>query len=88
MSIKSRYKGVVRYAVGLIKDATGRGDSYEQQVDAWKAEADCGCGIDCCNKRIVMTDRVTGNHVEIFVSNGELVFKVLPDGSEKQVLTA
>lgn len=88
MSIKSRYQGVVRYAVGLIKDATGRGNSYEQQVDAWKAEADCGCGIDCCNKRLVLTDRTTGNHVELFFDNGEMIFRVLPDGSNKQVLNS
>lgn len=75
MSIKSTYKGVVRYAVGLIKDATGRGPSYEQQVDAWKAEADCGCGPDCCNREYKFTDKTTNEHIAVYFIGGVMKFR-------------
>lgn len=49
--------------------------SYEQLVDAMKAEADCGCGIDCCSGELVLPDKTTGKATGFYVDNGVLKFR-------------
>lgn len=67
----SKFKGVVKFLSGFATNKGGK--QIETQVDAWKAEADCGCGIDCCNNCLVLRDKATGNKVNISVSNGVIV---------------
>lgn len=67
----NRYKGKIRYKRGIVFDEK-TGTSHDYQTDAWKKEADCGCGIDCCEKELVLTDQVTGVSNSLFFNNGGL----------------
>lgn len=69
-----KYLGKVLIRTGLLIDAKS-GDSFEYLTDAMKKEADCGCGVDCCEKAIVLTDRTSGEHVEIYLEGGSIKFK-------------
>ena len=64
----SKLKGVVKYITGIVSGKGG--DQIETQQEAWRQEAKCGCGIDCCYKALVLKDQVTGEHSYIYVENG------------------
>lgn len=70
MGKRTGYKGKVTYRAGLVVDESGRG--VEQQTDAWKKDADCGCGIDCCEKELVLTDKTTDEVNSLYFDNGGL----------------
>ena len=61
-------KGVVKYLAGIV--FTKKGKPIETQRDAWREEAKCGCGIDCCYNALVLKDQATGEPVYIYVENG------------------
>lgn len=42
----------VKYLEGFVFSKNGT--PLRTQIDAWKEEADCGCGIDCCNNQIAL----------------------------------
>lgn len=69
-SIKG-FVGKVKYHVGLVFWGDKQ-ESFEQQVDAWKKEADCGCGIDCCDKELVLTDKTTGEFMALYFDDGAM----------------
>lgn len=76
-------KGKVKYNAGFVN--TSSGQKIETQKDAWKAEADCGCGIDCCNNLIALKandDNGTTQYpatLEIVVIGGVVKGKVTID---------
>lgn len=43
---------VVKYLQGFVFGKSGK--QILNQRDAWKEEADCGCGPDCCNNKFAM----------------------------------
>ena len=55
---------------------TKSGDTVKGQEDAGKVGADCGCGIDCCNKKLVLTDQVTSVQTDIYIENGSLIVEI------------
>lgn len=42
----------VKYLEGFVFSKNGT--PLKTQVDAWKEDADCGCGIDCCNNLLAL----------------------------------
>ena len=64
-------KGVVKYLSGFVFDKKGK--QIETQREAWKAESQCGCGIDCCYGALVLKDYATGVSTYIYVEDGEVV---------------
>jgi len=87
MGIRKTYIGKVLYRVGLIVD-TKTEDSFEYQTDAWKRDAECGCGINCCERELILTDKATVGEfigfVALYIEEGVLKFR-LPDGTVKTV---
>jgi len=80
MGFRKSFIGQVIYRVGLIVNGKNE-DSYEYQTDAWAAEARCGCGIDCCERELVLTDKITeAGFVSLFFEDGVMKFR-LADGS-------
>lgn len=67
-------KSKVNYLRGFVED--NKGNPIEDQHDAWKEDADCGCGIDCCERKIVMTDKVTHEHTCMYFEDGSLIIEV------------
>lgn len=61
-------KGVVKYISGFVFDK--KGEQIETQREAWRSEAKCGCGIDCCYKALVLRDQTTGVATYIYVEDG------------------
>jgi len=78
-------KGKVKYLPGFVSDL--KGVQIETQRDAWKKDADCGCGIDCCNKKFVLEDQQTGNGVSLYFHNGELRISIEGGGVFRATLT-
>lgn len=71
---KFAIKGVVRV---LISALTGKnGEQIEHLNEALRQEADCGCGIDCCNNKLVLKDQSNGNTYELVFDAGVLKFRV------------
>lgn len=62
---------VVKYLAGFVFNS--KGDQIESQTDAWKLEADCGCGIDCCNRKLVLTDKTNDEITSIHFEAGSLI---------------
>lgn len=77
---KKGYKGKVQYRAGLAIDQDGRG--IESQTDAWKKDADCGCGIDCCEKQLVLQDQTTGDFMALFFADGSPFYRNLTTGGD------
>lgn len=69
---------VVKYLAGFVFDK--KGNQITSQTDAWKEEADCGCGIDCCNNKLVLTDKTNSEKVDLQFEAGSLIV-VLQDGT-------
>lgn len=59
---------------GEAKDR--KGDTVKGLEDALKIGADCGCGIDCCNKELVLEDKTTGNVNKLYFDNGVLYVSI------------
>ena len=63
------FKGVVR----ILGGALARGNKgLDTLREALTEEARCGCGIDCCDNRIVIPDKQDGKVYELVVINGVL----------------
>ena len=62
-----------------------RGDKNLTLEEAMRELANCGCGIDCCNDRIVLTDKTTGQQYELFIDNGQLMIGVKDSGTYNPV---
>lgn len=78
----SIFKKIVKYGSNTAFD-TRTSQPLTTQEDAWKASADCGCGIDCCDREIVMTDKETGIVSKLYFKNGSLYKQV---GANAEVL--
>lgn len=78
-------KGKVKYIPGFVSDL--KGEQIETQRDAWKKDADCGCGIDCCNKKIVLQDQQTSKDVNLYFYDGELRISIEGVGTFTATLT-
>lgn len=61
-------KGLVKYIPGFVFGK--KGQQITSQVEAWREEAKCGCGIDCCYKALVLRDQTTGEATYIYVDGG------------------
>lgn len=61
--------------VGLLAAAffSKAGKKLEFLRQAWREEAKCGCGIDCCYGALVLTDQDTGEYTYIYVKGGEVL---------------
>ena len=70
---------VVKYLAGFVFNSNGQ--EIKSQTDAWKAEADCGCGIDCCNKKLVLTDTVNSEITSLHFESGALIVTIA-DGTK------
>lgn len=79
------YEGKVDYKQGVVHPTGNPDKSYGKQTDAWKAEADCGCGIDCCDNSIKLRDQTTGNIIRWFFTDGHMKFTDLTTGITKTV---
>jgi hypothetical protein len=67
-------KGVVRVLPSAL---TGKdGEQIEFLNEGLRQEADCGCGIDCCNNKLVLKDQSNGNTYELVFDAGVLKFRV------------
>lgn len=68
-------KGVLEFTAPLI-DKLGEGVLYLRE--AWRREAKCGCGIDCCYGALVLTDQKTGEYVYIYIEDGAVKTTTTP----------
>lgn len=67
-------KGVVRV---LSPAFIGRdGNQIDYLNEGLRQEADCGCGIDCCNNKLVLEDQSNGNTYELVFDAGVLKFRI------------
>jgi len=69
---------IVKYLAGFVFDKSGK--QITSQTEAWKEEADCGCGIDCCENKLVLTDKTNGEKVDLQFEAGSLIV-VTEDGT-------
>lgn len=74
----SKLKGAIKYLAGHV--FTKDGVQVESQQEAWRKEAKCGCGIDCCENELVLTDKSASTGVSLYFEGGELRIR-LADGS-------
>lgn len=77
-------KGVVRYLMAFA--FTKKGKPITTQREAWRAEAKCGCGIDCCYSALVLKDQITGEPTYIYVEDGEVKTTTNPKSDLKKNL--
>ena len=70
---------VIKYLGGFVFNQNG--DEVKTQTEAWKKEADCGCGIDCCDNKLVLTDKTNGEKVDLQFEGGALII-VTEDGTK------
>jgi|WetSurMetagenome_2_1015567.scaffolds.fasta_scaffold233939_3 hypothetical protein len=67
-------KGVVRVLPSAL---TGKdGEQIDYLNEGLKQEADCGCGIDCCNNKLVLKDQSNTNTYELVFDGGVLKFRL------------
>lgn len=68
-------KGIIRFVPGAV--FTAKGKKTEQVLtllQALQSEADCGFGLDYCNKALVLEDtEVAGDFYRITVAEGVVV---------------
>lgn len=69
-----KLKGMVSIAAGIFRNRK-TGDSHESLQEALRAEAKCGCGIDCCEKELVLEDKTTGDFMALYFDNGGVFVK-------------
>lgn len=65
-----KFKDIVKIRWGTMVNAIN-GMGYETLNEAQKAEADCGCGIDCCDNELKLRDKDTQNTVALYFDGGE-----------------
>lgn len=82
---RKNYDAKVNVKPGILVDANNRDRSFETLPDALKHEADCGCGIDCCDGSLKLRDRTTGNIIRLFFDGGDMKFTDLTTGVTKTV---
>lgn len=63
-------KGRVKYMGHIAFNK--KGEQITTQREAWREDAKCGCGIDCCENTLVLADKSTGRIYNIFVEDGVL----------------
>jgi len=63
-----KYKGSVDIKNSKITDKDGK--TLETWSDAARADAECGCGIDCCKQVLRLKDSVTGLATELYIESG------------------
>lgn len=63
-------KGVVKYIGHVIFNK--KGEQITTQREAWREDAKYGCGIDCCENVLVLSDISTGEVFNIYVEDGTL----------------
>lgn len=70
MKKKARgYDGKTAFKAGLAYDKeTGKG--IDELVDLQAREAQCGCGIDCCERELVLTDKGNDHFMSLYFENG------------------
>lgn len=67
-------KGVVRVLPSAL---TGKnGEQIDYLNEGLRQEADCGCGIDCCNNKLVLEDQSNGNTYELVFDSGVPKFRI------------
>lgn len=66
----NKLRGVVSYIVGTVFGKDGA--QILSQQEAWRQEARCGCGIDCCYGALVLKDQCTGESVYVYIEDGEV----------------
>lgn len=65
----------VKYLPGFVFD--DKGEQIVDQKEAWKKDAECGCGINCCLKALVLEDHTSGAVSYLYIEGG--VVKVTTD---------
>lgn len=56
--------------------------------DAMAEEAKCGCGIDCCNNELILTDKTSDTKVKLYFDSGGLVVETSDGTKYDATLTA
>ncbi len=79
-------KSKVKYQRGFINDS--KGNPILDQHSAWEKDAECGCGIDCCKKELVLTDKTSSNKTSLYFEAGDLIVEVDGVGRFRATLTA
>lgn len=69
--------GKVKYKNGLV--GSKNHPNLTEQVVAWREDALCGCGPNCCDNMYHWTDVVTSVHYVEYVMNGAKVLKTYAD---------
>lgn len=82
----AKTKSKVKYLRGMVEGPSRV--ALLNQHDAWKEDADCGCGIDCCNSKLVLKDTSTTNVTSLSFEDGELIVNIEGVGKFKATLTA
>lgn len=62
------------YRVGHVFDKMTE-QSFELQTDAWKRDADCGCGIDCCEGKLKLPDTTVVATMSLYFADGGMMVK-------------
>lgn len=71
---KFSIKSVVRVAPQAFVGKNGEQVDYLNE--GLRQEADCGCGIDCCNNKLVLSDQSNGNTYELVFDGGVLKYRL------------
>lgn len=82
---QKNYDAKVSVKPGILTDSQDIHKSYGTLPDALKREADCGCGIDCCDGSLKLRDQTTNNIIRLFFDNGSMKFTDLTTGVTKTV---
>lgn len=59
---------------GHVED--GKGNNVKTLNDGLREEAKCGCGIDCCENKMVLKDQSNGNTYEFVFDAGVMKFRL------------
>lgn len=68
--------GKVLVKTGIFIDPRDPKAVIKTLADANKIDADCGCGVDCCNNELVLTDKTTGDAYRLFFDGGVLRYRI------------
>lgn len=67
-------KDKVGIKTGVVYDITSK-ESYGTLNEALRREADCGCGIDCCNRELKLEDQSTDAIYALYFKDGHMYFR-------------
>lgn len=72
----------------LFKIRGGKRQQYTDMQAALNDQADCGCGIYCCDgdNKLIITANDTNIRYELYAEGGQLVLKNVADGSTANVV--